>query len=78
MKTRFCERSGKIRHATRALAFQQLGRVREGRTIRRRLGLAPKGRSNLTEIGVYQCPDCGGWHVGHRIGSRSTRRDKGG
>ena len=77
MTTQFCERTGKVRHANRSKAFRQLGRVRDGKTIRRRLGLAPKGLSNLTEIGVYQCGHCGGWHVGHRIGARATRRAKG-
>ena len=77
MKTTFCERTGKVRHANRNKAVRQLGRVREGRSIRRRLGIPPRGLSNVTEIGVYQCPHCGDWHVGHRIGARATRRDRG-
>ena len=77
MTTQFCERTGKVRHANRSKAFRQLGRVRDGKTIRRRVSLAPKTDANMGEVGVYRCRYCGGWHIGYRIGARATMRAKG-
>lgn len=77
MKIAFCWRSGKVRHANKNKAHRQLGRIRDGRKIRRRLILASQSESNPGEVHVYRCPHCDGWHVGHRIGARATKRAKG-
>jgi hypothetical protein len=51
-----CATTGKVRHATRASAKSHL------RRLRRAKGKATRATQ---PIGVYACPDCGCWHVGH-------------
>lgn len=70
MDTEFCGRSGKIRHATRDAAFRQLRVIQSGRARGRRDGIELKPPPNLGKLGVYRCPHCEDWHVGHRIGKR--------
>jgi hypothetical protein len=46
----------KVRFATRAQAL---------------VAAEDRGREAGTELGVYQCPFCGGWHMGRRDGRQS-------
>lgn len=58
----------KHRHDTKQAALTHLARNRR----------EDSGRSanpNSGELHVYQCGFCGGWHVGHPIGS-TARREK--
>ena len=56
-KARGCE--GKVRHNTRKEAMGHLW------------SMVHRGAS-LQRLNVYRCKHCGGgWHVGHRPGSRS-------
>lgn len=48
----------KIKHANRAAA-------------RRALKGFPMGSKERLRMQVYQCPDCHGWHFGHRVGTRT-------
>lgn len=47
----------KVRHPDKAGAHGALRRIKRKKGV-----VATEG------LGVYHCPYCGGWHLGHRIG----------
>jgi hypothetical protein len=58
----FCATSGKIQHDTREAAEKILGRAANGRKKRR---VKHKRDTWRGKLGVYRCPDCRYWHIGH-------------
>lgn len=56
----------KHRHSTKTEAMDHL-------IANRTTSISRQGES---ELQVYRCDACDGWHIGHRIGSLNTRRQK--